>query len=270
VSAARVGRRVARALWSTLAAIGDARLRREDDTRARAGRFRAAAAELGDIHDLAITLRGSFPVGPAILVANHVSYLDPIVIASRVACSPISKGEVAGWPIIGTAGRTLGVNFVDRSCTWSSARALRRALATLRAGAKVLNFPEGTTTDGTELLPFRRGVFGLARITGLPIVPVALRYASPDLAWFGGATFLPHYLRTAARPALAVHVDVGSSILPDRFRSADDLARFSHQRIARMLRDLEDPHGSIVRLRVPASRPDPVLPLAGGRAVAAR
>lgn len=268
--AARVASRAARSLWSTLAAIGDARLRRDEDTRSRAGRFRAAAAELAEIHGLEVVLRGSFPIGGAILVANHVSYLDPIVIASRVACAPISKGEVAAWPVIGAAGRSLGVNFVDRSCTWSGARALRRAHAALLAGAKVLNFPEGTTTDGTELLPFRRGVFGLARLTGLPIVPVALRYASPDLAWFGGATFLPHYLRTAAREALAVHVDVGSSILPDRLRSADDLARLTHQRIARMLRDLEDPHGSIVRLRVPASRPDPVLPVAGGRAVAAR
>jgi 1-acyl-sn-glycerol-3-phosphate acyltransferase len=262
--------RAARSLWSTLAAIGDARLRRDDDVRARAGRFRAAAAELCAIHGFDVVMRGSFPSGPAIVVANHVSYLDPIVIASRVACAPISKGEVADWPVIGAAGRSLGVHFVTRECTWSGARTLRRALATLRGGAKLLNFPEGTTTDGTELLPFRRGVFGLARITGLPIVPVALRYTSPDLAWYGGATFLPHYLRTASRDALAVHVDVGSSIHPDRLRSADDLARFIHHRIARMLRDLEDPHGAIVRLRVPASRPDPVLPAPGGRAVAAR
>lgn len=266
----RAAVRAARSLWSTLAAIGDARLRRDDDVRSRAGRFRAAAAELCAIHGFEVVLRGWFPTGGAIVVANHVSYLDPIVIASRVACAPISKGEVARWPVIGTAARSLGVDFVDRDCTWSGARTLRRARAALLAGAKILNFPEGTTTDGTELLPFRRGVFGLARLTGLPIVPVALRYASPDLAWFGGATFLPHYLRTASRQSLAVHIDVGAPIVPDLLRSADDLARLTHQRIARMLRDLEDPHGSIVRLRVPPSRPDPVLPAAGGRAVAAR
>src|SRR5688500_14042719 len=105
--AARVAGRAARSLWSTLAAIGDARLRREDDLRARAGRFRAAAAELCAIHGFEVVLRGSFPTGGAIVVANHVSYLDPIVIASRVACAPISKGEVAGWPVIGAAGKSL-------------------------------------------------------------------------------------------------------------------------------------------------------------------
>lgn len=266
--ARRAASRIARAAFSTLATIGRAR-GAGGSPRDHAERLRAALAEIVAIHGLAVAVRGAWPAGPAVLVANHVSYLDPLVIGARVACAPIAKGEVASWPVIGTAARALGVNFVARGCAWSGARVLRRGLATLADGACVLNFPEGTTTDGTRLLPFRRGIFGLARLAGVPVVPIALRYASPDLAWYGGATFVPHYLRTAARRAPVVHVDVGSSILPDRFRSADDLAAFTHQRIARMLRDLEDPHGSVVRLRVPAPRPDAVLPPAGRRAAGA-
>jgi 1-acyl-sn-glycerol-3-phosphate acyltransferase len=264
----RVARRTGRGLAATLVAIGRARLARGEDPRARAERLRGALAEVGGVHDLAIAVRGAWPDRPAVLVANHVSYLDPLAIASQLPCAPIAKGEVAGWPIIGAAARALGVSFVDRSSAHSGARALRRSLAALRAGACVLNFPEGTTTDGTRVLPFRRGVFGLARIAGVPIVPVALRYASADLAWYGGATFLPHYLRTAARRAPAVEIAIGAPMAADH--PAGELAELARQRIAQLLRDLEEhSDATVVRLRVPAPRPDPVLPPPGRAAARA-
>jgi 1-acyl-sn-glycerol-3-phosphate acyltransferase len=266
VSRLRAARRASRATFEALATLGAARLARGEDARARAARLSEALAEMVAIHDLLVAVRGVFPARPAVIVANHVSYLDPIVLGALVPCAPIAKGEVARWPVIGTAARALGVHFVDRASAHSCACVLRAALRTLEQGVSILNFPEGTTTDGSRLLPFRRGVFGLARLAGVPIVPIALRFASRDLAWTGGDTFLPHYLRTASRRAPAVHVDVGPAIAPDR--SADELARITHQRIARMLRDHEDPHGSVVRLRVPAPRPDAVLPAARRDAVA--
>jgi len=255
----RSASRATRAVWSTLATVGAARLAGRESAAARAARLSEGCAEMIAIHDVTVAVRGSFPTGPAVLVCNHLSYLDPIVIAALVPCSPIGKGEIASWPIIGGASAALGVNFVNRGSATSGARVLRRALAILRDGVSVLNFPEGTTTDGSTLLPFKRGSFGLARLAGVPIVPIALRFSHRDIAWTGGDTFLPHYLRTAARRAPAVHLDVGQPIAPERFGSADELARFTHQRIARMLRDHEDPHGSVVRLRVPAPRPDAVL-----------
>jgi lyso-ornithine lipid O-acyltransferase len=264
----RAARRASRATFCALATLGAARLARGEDARARAARLCEAAAEMVTIHDLLVAVRGVFPVRPAVLVANHLSYLDPIVIGALVPCAPIAKGEVARWPVIGAAARALGVQFVDRASAHSGARVLRAARKTLAEGTSILNFPEGTTTDGSSLLPFRRGVFGLARLAGVPVVPIALRFASRDLAWTGGDTFLPHYLRTASRRAPAVHVDVGGPIAADRFATADELARFTHQRIARMLRDHEDPHGSVVRLRVPAPRPDAVLPAADRASVA--
>jgi 1-acyl-sn-glycerol-3-phosphate acyltransferase len=87
----------------------------------------------------------------------------------------------------------------------------------------VLNFPEGTTTDGRALLPFRRGVFGAARLAKVPIVPVAIDYESPSLAWVGDEDFLPHYLRTAARPRTAVRVAFGSPMQAGR-AARDDRA----------------------------------------------
>src|SRR6185436_14021215 len=101
-------------------------------------------------------------------VANHLSYLDPIVIGAQIPVAPIAKGEVASWPLIGSVASSLNGIFVDRSSVMSRARALRRAHALLRAGVSILNFPEGTTTDGSRLLPFHRGIFGLAQIARVP------------------------------------------------------------------------------------------------------
>jgi lyso-ornithine lipid O-acyltransferase len=255
----------------TARALAGARAARDDGPDRRAARLCAVVAEVAAVHDLRITATGAWPSGPAVVVANHVSYLDPLVIASHVPCAPIGKGEVARWPVIGAAARALGVVFVDRGSAASGARALRRGLAALRAGVAVLNFPEGTTTDGTRVLPFRRGSFGLARIAGVPVVPIALRYDPPELAWFGGASFLPHYLRTASRAALRVDVAIGDAIAPRDHASARALADLTHHRIARMLRDLEETdHGPVPRVRVPAPRPDAVLPTAGRAAAGAR
>jgi 1-acyl-sn-glycerol-3-phosphate acyltransferase len=258
---ARAASRIARAMFVALEAIGSARIGR-GDLRERAGRLHAACATVSAIHRIRIDVRGVWPKGPAVLVANHIGYLDAIVIAAALPVAPIAKMEVAAWPIIGGAAREMGVNFVERESVWSRARALRRALEALRAGVPVLNFPEGTTTDGTQLLPFSRGIFGVARLAGVPVVPVAIR-CSRDLAWFGSAKFVPSYLRMAAMPAPEIRLELAPPIDPSRFASADEVAAIAHHRLAHLLRDQLEPHATVISFRVPASRPDTVLPAAG-------
>jgi 1-acyl-sn-glycerol-3-phosphate acyltransferase len=181
----------------------------------------AQAAALGHlsarvcaIHDLAITVLGPAPRPGSVLVANHLGYLDPLVVCAAHAAAPIAKLEVAHWPLVGEVGRRYGVLFIARGHVHQGAIVLRQALARLGEGVSVLNFPEGTTTDGSALLPFRRGIFGVARRARAPVVPVALAFDPPSLCWTGGATFLPHYLRTAARPALGARVTFGDPIDP--------------------------------------------------------
>lgn len=257
---ARVLGRAARSSAVSLAAM--LRGRRATSPRERALIFQRGMAGVAASQGLEIRVHGALPVGPAILVANHVSYLDPVVLGALAPVAPIAKGEVSSWPLIGDTARNVGVSFVDRSSVWSGAIALRRSLAVLRDGGSVLNFPEGTTTDGSRLLPFRRGIFGLARLAGAPVVPIALRYEPADLAWTGNASFLPHYVRASARPSSIVHVDIAPA-LADVDAGADELARQSYHRIARLLRVPQEPHGTVVRLRVPPPRPDAVLPAAG-------
>jgi 1-acyl-sn-glycerol-3-phosphate acyltransferase len=146
------------------------------------------------------------PSGPAIIVANHVSYLDPLLISAVTPCVSIAKAESEQWPLIGGGLRALGCIFVRRGDAWSGARALRRTLRAVRGGAAVLNFPEGTTTDGRDVGPFQPGIFGAARLARVPIVPAHIAYDDERVAWFGGQTFVPHYTRVSRVARFVAHV----------------------------------------------------------------
>jgi 1-acyl-sn-glycerol-3-phosphate acyltransferase len=252
VSAGRIARRSGQLLWTSLTAMGEAG-RRPLPLPQRARRLREACAEVVDAHRISIAVEGSWPQGPAILAANHLSYLDPLVIGSCLPVAPIAKAEVSRWPLIGSVAERLGTIFVDRRDPHSGAVALRRALRTLRAGVSVLAFPEGTTTRGDRPLRFHLGAFGLAAIAQVPIVPIAIRYSSADAVWSGGDTFLPHYLRTASRRSMSVLLRLGQPLLPSspaghraflaqrRRLAARELSQETREAIEALLRGELDP-----------------------------
>jgi 1-acyl-sn-glycerol-3-phosphate acyltransferase len=212
-----------------------AREDREGVIRTRGERLQRVANDLCRVHGFDVRMEGLLPNKPAIYVSNHVSYVDAPVLASLTPCTIIAKGEVRRWPILGTGAAALGVLFVERGDAWSGARALRQSMRALAAGVSVLGFPEGTTSKGNDVLPFKRGLFGLARIMEVPVVPIALHYASPELRWFGDSWFLPHYLRTAMRPSSLVQVRIGRAIAPAGFHSPEDLAHRVRSSIRSML-----------------------------------
>lgn len=158
------------------------------------------------LHGVRASVIGQAPKQPCLLVANHISYFDPMIISSLTPCSAVAKREVASWPCVGELMRRLGVLYVDRDDSASGARVLRQAMRCFERGVSVLVFPEGTTTRGREVLPFKRGSFGAAALAGVPIVPVALRYERANVAWVGDDLFLPHYVRTMSRPCTRVSV----------------------------------------------------------------
>jgi 1-acyl-sn-glycerol-3-phosphate acyltransferase len=231
--------------------------RRPRDPLAAARGLSELVGQVGRRHGLEIEVRGWVPAHPCVVVANHLSYLDPIALLSLLPALPVCKAEVAGWPVLGPRVRASGVLLVDRTDPWSGARVLRRMRAALAAGASVLVFPEGTTTAGDRVLPFRRGAFGIARRAGVPIAPAALRYRDPRWAWTGGDRFLPHYLRAAAAGRIQVQVAFGPLIHPDADAEVDDLAELAHSRVVSLVRRLHDAPAD--RVRVPAPRPDAVL-----------
>jgi 1-acyl-sn-glycerol-3-phosphate acyltransferase len=110
----------------------------------------------------------------------------------------------------------------------------------------VLIFPEGTTTHGDRVLPFKRGSFGVAALAGVPVVPVALRYESAAAAWVGDDTFLPHYMRTVAKPYTRVSVD----FLPALSHAGQDAGELAEQ-ARRAIEDALREHDTTPALHVP-------------------
>lgn len=189
-----------------------------------------------DINGVRVSVRGSVPAGPVVLVCNHLGYLDPIIVGALLPLAAIAKSELSSWPFLGRVSAHVGTLFVRRGSARHGAVVLRRALRRLAAGVPVLNFPEGTTTDGSgPLFPFRRGLFGLARRAGVRVVPVGLRLDPEDAAWVGGAAFLPHYWRMTRRPSLHAVVRFGEAVDAGNYPSAQACADAVRTQVERLL-----------------------------------
>lgn len=206
----------------------------------RAAVLGRASRKVMRIHGIELEVSGPVPRGPALLVANHLSYLDPLVLAALVDAVPISKADVARWPMFGRAARRLGVLFVARSEAQSRREVMRAAEQVLRDGAVLLNFPEGTTTDGSVVLPFRKGLFGVAQALGVPVVPAAVVCEPRELAWYGDDTFVPHYLRLASMRGARVVVKLGEPLPVRAYTSPGDLADAARARTISLLADHAD------------------------------
>jgi 1-acyl-sn-glycerol-3-phosphate acyltransferase len=212
--------------------------------RARAETLREASAQALALHGVEVHGRGLFPTGPCIVIANHLSWLDPLVVASILPVSPIAKHEVRRWPFVGPLCASLGCMFVERGSASSGARVLRAARRALSEGVSVLGFPEGTTRPfGAGLGPFHRGLFGMARLLGIPIVPVALRYEDPASHWVGDDGFVGHWMRVASRAQTRVCVRVGR---PIRARREEALGRLIDD-TRRALTSLDGSSGQVNR-----------------------
>jgi lyso-ornithine lipid O-acyltransferase len=190
-----------------------------------AERAARTARTILSVHGVDVRTSGPVPEGPFVVVSNHVSYLDPLLVSAVVPCISIAKGETASWPLVGPGLRALGVVFVRRGDAYSGAQALRHAWRALQGRVSVLNFPEGTTSDGRTVGPFRRGVFGLAALAQAPILPVRIAFDDARVPWSGGATFAPHYWRLAGVERVGAHVRIGPVVETRRGDDARALAK---------------------------------------------
>jgi 1-acyl-sn-glycerol-3-phosphate acyltransferase len=206
---------------------------------ARAAELQRICQSVCDLHGFLIERSGAVPVGPTVLVSNHLGYIDPIVLCSLVSCAPIAKHEIQSWPCIGSPLARLNVSFVQRGFPHSGARVLKSCLRNLRSGVSVLNFPEGTTSRG-GLLPFHLGAFWLARYSGVPLVPIAVDFETLDLCWVDDEALLPHYaklcLGTLQGKRRKVRVAFGEALDSAQFRSELDLSFAARTRIAELRR----------------------------------
>jgi 1-acyl-sn-glycerol-3-phosphate acyltransferase len=156
-----------------------------------------------------VQVHGSPPAGPVLLLANHRSYVDIVALLAQQPCAFLAKREIEEWPLFGAAARETHTVFVKREDKASRRAARAGALDLLRQGVVFAAFPEGTTSRGPGALPFFPGLFELAAEHRIPVVPVAIEYASRDDAWVGDDGFIPHFLSCFRRRRTQVALAFG-------------------------------------------------------------
>jgi 1-acyl-sn-glycerol-3-phosphate acyltransferase len=114
--------------------------------------------------------------GPLLLVANHMSWLDITALHAARFCRFVSKADIKKWPFIGTLASGIGTLFIERESRRDAMRVVHHMTASLQAGDVLGVFPEGTTSDGTTLLPFHANLFQAAIAANAPIQPIALQF----------------------------------------------------------------------------------------------
>ncbi|MEU8383860.1 1-acyl-sn-glycerol-3-phosphate acyltransferase [Streptosporangium sp. NPDC048865] len=131
------------------------------------------------------------PSGAApLVVANHVSWLDPLVMAAVLPCRLLAKQEVRVWPVIGLLAAGAGALFIDRDRLLALPEAVGGVAAALAGGHPVAAFPEGTTWCGRGMGSFRPAVFQAALDAGAPVRPVAIRYLEGEGAPATGPAYV--------------------------------------------------------------------------------
>jgi 1-acyl-sn-glycerol-3-phosphate acyltransferase len=125
---------------------------------------------------ITVTMQGSFPTHGA-LITNHQSYMDIVTLASLHPCVFVSKAELVKVPVLGWMTTMAGTVFVERGRGGSAMRASAGMKAASEAGLPVVFFPEGTTTSGREMLPFRSGLLAQVMAEGEPITAGYLKYS---------------------------------------------------------------------------------------------
>lgn len=124
-----------------------------------------------------LVVRGAPPAhGPALLVANHVSWLDILVMNAAHPARFVSKADVKHWPILGALITGAGTLYIERESRRDAMRVVHHMAERLQAHDRLAVFPEGTTGDGRALLPFHANLFQAAIAAQAPVVPVALRF----------------------------------------------------------------------------------------------
>ncbi len=126
---------------------------------------------------ISLQVQGARPAhGPLLLVANHVSWLDIVVLHAAGHCRFISKSDVRDWPLVGVLARAAGTLFIERASRRDAMRVVHQMAACLQAGDVLAVFPEGTTGDGSGVLPFHGNLLQAAIAVHAPALPVALQF----------------------------------------------------------------------------------------------
>jgi lyso-ornithine lipid O-acyltransferase len=213
------------------------------------------------------------PGTPTLLLANHVSWLDIPVLSAVAPVSFVAKREVSTWPFVRTLARLQRTIFVDRQRRHSAGPTASEIERRLALGDTIVLFPEGTSNDGNQVLPFRSALIAAAGVDqrrektsraggGTPGVAadgpafasievrtlslaythlhgIALdRFQRPTIAWYGGMELSRHVWTLIGNGPLDVHIRIGAPLPLAQFKDRKALARHGEQEVRRVVAGL--------------------------------
>jgi 1-acyl-sn-glycerol-3-phosphate acyltransferase len=173
-----------------------------------------------------VTRADAPPTPPFVLVSNHLSYVDVILLAARLPCVFVAKSDVAGWPVFGKFCIAVDTLFIRRDAKRDIPRVMRGIEAVLASGRGVVIFPEGTSSPGRAVLPFRAPLLEVAVRAGLPVHHASLTYRTPlgapaaeeAVCWWDDTPFLRHLWRLLGLPRFDAEVSFGEEAIVENDR----------------------------------------------------
>jgi lyso-ornithine lipid O-acyltransferase len=155
------------------------------------------------ILNIHVDVKGRPPDAPFFLVSNHLSYIDILPLYQNLDCTFVAKKEVESWPLIGYMAKTMGVIFIDRKRKIDVGRVNQIISQSLHEHQGIVLFPEGTTSAGDQVLPFKASLLEHPATSKFDVHFATILYqtsdrdppASENVCWWGGISFPAHILR---------------------------------------------------------------------------
>lgn len=191
---------------------------------------------------------------PALFVGNHISYLDIFAVGSALSGQFIAKSDIADWPVMGKLARLQNTLFVERDPRKASLQ-ITQMREYLEPGGRLILFPEGTSSMGTEVLPFKSSLFKAAELVvedgsrnawPVPIQPFAVSYTHvagkpiddaqrSRFAWHDDTPFAQHFMRILGARTVSVTLLFAEPVYIEDFDSRKDCANFCRDQVAELL-----------------------------------
>jgi 1-acyl-sn-glycerol-3-phosphate acyltransferase len=200
------------------------------------------AKMLAQIFGLRITVNGRPPQTPFFLVSNHLSYIDVIVFFTQVHCIFVAKAELQSWPVFGFLAKSANTLFINRNSKKDIPRVNALIEQAMHESDGVLIFPEGTSTAGSEVLPFKSPLLEYAAERNFPVSFASLHYhtappeapASLSVCWWGDMTFGSHFIEFLKLSKIEATIEFGTHTVSgnDRKTLAQELWSCVNQQFA--------------------------------------
>lgn len=171
-----------------------------DERTARATWLHRCCQRTLRVMNVHVAVRGPLPKG-GLIVANHLTYLDIVTLSAALPCVFVSKMEVADWPLFGAFARRSGTLFLDRARRGAVSGVTGQMRDVLATGLPLILFPEGTSTHGDSVLPFKTSLFEPVVELDCTVTAAAISYATSEgsvreeIHWWGPMPLTPHLLK---------------------------------------------------------------------------